>query len=77
MPVYLAPSSICSILTIIYKDHTKYNVINVNKSINNNNSKADNNNGKSRINTSHKREQKYRHPSIKNKYKMLNLGDEW
>lgn len=37
------------ILTIIYKDHTKYNVIKVNKSTNNNN-------GKNRINTSRKRD---------------------
>lgn len=36
------------ISTIIYKDHTKYNIIKVNKSTNNNN-------GKNRINTSRKR----------------------
>jgi len=44
-------------ITIIYKDHTKYNVIYVNK--NNNNSKTNNNNnnnnGKSHINTNCKR----------------------
>lgn len=39
------------ISTIIYKDHTKYNVIKVNKSAINNN----NNNGKNRINTSRKK----------------------
>ena len=51
---------------------TLYNVIYVNKNINN--SKVDNNNnGKSRINTSRTRQQKNRHSSTKNEYKMLNF----